>query len=111
MKTFRNVGRLLSGHRVRDEQRLAGFYDGGHRLEFLHQPFVDLQPSGGVDDDGGDAEALRFGDGIASDFHGVRCTARIDRKIDLFPERLQLLDGGRTVDVGRNQHAAAALLL
>ena len=64
---------LLAGHRVDDEQHVVRRDRVGHRRQLAHQVVVDLQTTGGVDDHGRAAGALRLldpgarhGDGIGS---------------------------------------------
>ena len=102
MKPLRNIGRLLTRHRVGYQQDLVR---RGHRFnlcQLVHERFVDLQPPRGVDDDRRQRKALGLGDAFARDTHGIVRAALINREIDLFAERLQLLDCRRTIDVCSN---------
>ena len=56
-----DAGRFLTRHRVGDEQDLDRLDRGLDRRELVHEPLVDLQAAGGIDDDGRDARA-----GVAS---------------------------------------------
>ena len=79
--------------------------------ELLHELVVDVQPAGGVDD-GHVALLAREGDAVARDVDRVDVGAgRVDRHADALGQRDELVDGGRTVDVGGDQHRALAVLL
>ncbi len=54
-------------------------------------------------------KALGLGEAVARDANRIAGAVFVDGKIDLLAERLQLLDRGRTIDVGGNQAASAAL--
>ena len=81
-------------------------------LELVHERLVDCQSSRGVEDD--DARPLlprpvhaepADGDRIGDPVGGVHRDAELSAEDD------QLLDGGRTLEVGRDEHHAAPLLL
>ncbi len=111
VERLRDVDRFLAGHRVGDEEDLRRRDRRLDLLQLVHQPLVDLQPSGRVDDDRGDREPLRLGDALARDRDRVALSAVEDRQIDLLAERLELIDRRGPVDVGRDEHRAATLLL
>ena len=106
----RREGRVLSGHRVDDEQdlvRLGGRHD---RFDLAHHLVVDVQPAGAVDDHRVGAVALR---GRHRGRHVIRDAAGLDGDhpdAQLLAERAQLLDRGGAMDVGRDEHRSAALL-
>ena len=67
----RHVDRLLTGHCIDHEKRVAGI---GSRLDlhqFLHQRLVDLQPSRRVDDDGVGLMPGRFLESLPADINRV----------------------------------------
>src|SRR5665213_3381714 len=105
-----DVDRLLSGHRVGDEQDLGRLDRRLDLLELRHQALVDLQPPRGVDDDGRNPEPARLGDAVARDLHRIALALVVDRQIDLLAEGLELIDRRGPIDVGRDQQRAAALL-
>ena len=103
---------VLAGHRVDDEVDLIGADGVVDALELVHERLVDCQSSRGVEDD--DARPLlprpvhaepADGDRIGDPVGGVH------RHAELSAEDDQLLDGGRTLEVGRDEHHAASLLL
>ncbi len=111
LNAFATLTASCPGHRIGDEQDLGRLDRGLDLFELFHEPLVDLQPPRGVDDDRRDPEAPRFGDAVAGDLHRVALTRIEDGEIDLLAQRLELLDGGRTIDVGRDEQRAASLLL
>jgi hypothetical protein len=86
----------------------------GHRfnsLQLVHERFIDLQASRGVDDDRRQRKALGLGDPFAHDAHRIAGAALINGKIDLLAEHLQLLDCCRTIHVCCNQQRTPPLFL
>ena len=73
-------------------------------LELLHQRLVDREPAGGVEDHDvapcAAAACLR----LAADRDRVLALGREHRHLELAAERLELLDGGGPIDVGRDEH-------
>ena len=51
-KSLGDVDRILAGHRVGDEQGLVRICRLAHRCDLEHQLLVDVEPAGGVEDDG-----------------------------------------------------------
>jgi len=103
--------RLLAGHGVQDEQLLV---HGHHLVDLVQLPqqrLVDVQAAGGVDDQ--DVAAVVAGPPLTEldDLGGVLAFAvGVHRHADLTGEGLELVDGGRTVDVRGHQHGLAPLL-
>ncbi len=74
------------------------------RADFVHEVVVQVQATGGVDDDGVPAGQPRLRDAFAGHLHRVGAIAGVeDRNSDLPSERLQLGDGRRTGEVGRHE--------
>ena len=97
------------GHRVANEKDLV-------RLDLLldlsqlgHQLVVDVQPAGGVENQRVAAGAVGLDQGLLADRDRVRVGLAVDRDADLPADHLELLDGRRTLEVGRNQHRLAPL--
>src|SRR5581483_3614630 len=79
--------------------------------QFLDERFVDLQPSGGVENQRVAIVLLRIFERAASDFEDVGfALADEDRDFDLLAEGFQLIHGGRTKNVRSHQQRGAALL-
>jgi len=57
-----------------------------------------------------DAETPCLGDAVARDLHRIALTLVEDRQVDLLAERLELIDRGGSIDVGRDEQRAAPLL-
>ena len=111
MERLGDADRLLTRHRVSDEQDL-GRVDGDTDVdELLHQAFVDLEPTRGVDDYRVEAALGREPNGIARDIDRVLIDALVvDRDAQLATETLELSDGGGAVDVGGDQQRGPTLL-
>ncbi len=106
-----DIDGFLAGHGIRDEQDL-GRLDGALDIRHLgHHPLIDLQTAGGIDDDGAVAALLGELDRMLGDLDRIcRGSFLENRNVDLPAEGLQLLDGGRPVDVGSHQERKPAFL-
>ncbi len=112
---LRGVDRVLADHRVDDEEHLVG----GHRVAdvggLLHQLLVDAEATGGVDDDHVVQRAPRLLDRATGDADRVTdAVARLGREDgDAGPLAvdLELLDRVGSLQVGRDEHRALALVL
>ena len=106
VKRRRERRRLLTGHRVDDEQRLIRPRRRLGRLELTHELFVDVQSTRRVHDD--DVHVLLLGLFHAERRHlgRIPVDAHIKhRHIDLHSQRLQLIDRRRSIHVrGDEQH-------
>ena len=107
---FSYIDRVLTGHRVDDEQDLVRVNFIFDILQLLHQLFVDVQAAGGVEDN--DVVAVVFGmlDRVFGDLHRADGSHLKDGGVHLCADHLQLLNRGRTVDVAGDQQRAASLL-
>ena len=104
------VDGVLAGHGVYDEERLLGLDAFLYGLDFLHHLLVDGQAAGGVDDDQVEVVGACVLDAAARDGHGVLAVGlAVDGHPDLLAEDLELVDGGRAVDVAGHQQGLAAL--
>ena len=65
------VDGVLAGHRVADEVDLVRLDQPVDLLQLVHRHFVDVQPAGGVEDDGVEQRLLGVGDGVAADVDRV----------------------------------------
>ncbi len=104
------VDRVLAGHRVDDEQdlvRLDRLFDG---LELVHERLVDMQAAGRIEEDHVVAVPDGVGDGGLGDIDRVRLPHLEDRDAELFADDLQLLDGGRAVDIAGDEQRIFVLL-
>ncbi|MNJ09541.1 hypothetical protein D3C77_36850 [compost metagenome] len=111
-KRLGGVGSILTGHGVDHEQRLDRLDRGVQVLDLGHHFGVDVQTTGGVDDDHVDELELGFADCRFSNGH--RLLADIGREeghADVARQGFQLLDRRRTVDVGRHHHHGLLLAL
>ena len=106
-----HVDDILTGHRVDDHEDLIGLdrlldVDG-----LLHHLLIDLQTTGGVDDDHVAHVVDRLADGCAGDIDRMRAIAAEHRHADLAAEGGELIGSGGTIDVARGEKRAFALFL
>ncbi|GBC91520.1 hypothetical protein HRbin14_02292 [bacterium HR14] len=112
VERLRHIDRLLPRGGVHDQQNLVGLEGVAHLLQFLHQGFVDLQASCGVQNQHIVAVGAGIGVGGARDAHRVARPSlfgRVDIDAYLLAQHLQLLDGGRALEVARCHHRFAPL--
>ncbi|MNZ53199.1 hypothetical protein D3C78_710700 [compost metagenome] len=106
------VGGVLAGHGVDHEQRLDRLDRGVQVLDLGHHLGVDVQTTGGVDDDHVDELQLGFTDRRFSDGHWLLAdVGREEGNADIARQCLQLFDRRRTVDVSRHHHHRLLLAL
>jgi len=109
VKALGHVDGLLAGHRVGYQQHLDRprlTLDG---FQFAHHVFVNLQPSGGVQND--NVISAFFGrlEGVGADFRRRRFDPfAMHRNANLMAQGLQLFDGRRAICVGSHQQRLAA---
>ena len=104
VEAFGDVGRLLAGHRVGDEQNLFGLDGRFDRARarpsasssICSRPAVSMMT---VESPRRRASATPS----RAIFDRIARAAFEDRQVDLLAERLQLLDRGRTIDVGGDE--------
>src|SRR5581483_11607970 len=107
----RHVHGFLTGSGVEHQQDFLRFDEVAQPDQFLDERFVDLQPSGGVENQRVAIVLLRIFERAASDFEDVGfALADEDRDFDLLAEGFQLIHGGRTKNVRSHQQRGAALL-
>ena len=110
------LDRVLSGHRIGDEQNFLRIEQPLQRLHLLHELVVDVQTAGGIDD-----EHVAAGvDGLAPRFFGQPLDGRRVRFADLAFVKIgldrrrhdfQLLARRGTVNVNRNQQRPVSAIL
>ena len=106
-----HVDRVLAGHGVHHEEDLLGLDGRLDAPELLHELGVDVQAARGVDNQYVAAVAARVLNGLQRRLDRVLRAVLIDRHVHLLTHHLQLLDGGRAVDVARGQQGLFARLL
>ncbi len=98
---LRDGNRFLARHRVEHEQDVRGLGRLAHSRELFHQRLVDVQPPRRVEDDDVAALLLRLLDAVGDRLNGVR--PREDGNLELLSELLELVDGGRALQVGGDE--------
>ncbi len=99
---------FLAGHRVEHEQDVRRLRRLPHRGELLHQRLVDVQAPGRVEDDHVPALTARLLDPVGDRLNRVwPCK---DGDLELAAELLELLDGGRAREVGRDERGRVPFL-
>ena len=102
--------RILTGHRVDDEERVVRLDRLGDATDLVHHLVVDREPARGVDDDDVTSDAPRLVDALASRVDGIAGLAEHGH-VDLPAERAQLVDRGGPLQVGADEERVATLLL
>ena len=98
-----DVDRLLTRHRIEDEEdveRLDGVADA---RELVHQRLVDVEPAGRVDDDDVEAVRLRALEPVHGGLDRDPASRCGRRGSDLLAELLELVDRGGPLQVGRDE--------
>ena len=103
---------ILSRHRIGDEERLIGAQHIAHPHDLIHELFVEVHASAGVDDEGVELVLLRLGESGLGHLGGVLLPLHDeDRHADRLTEDLQLQDRGGPDQVGGDEEDATPLLL
>ena len=112
LNALRTPHGVLAGHRVDDEIDLVRTEPAIDLRQLAHQLFIDVQSAGRIEDHHLDAAGLGLADGGLAEGHRVLGgQVGIDGNAELLAQDLQLLDGGRTLQVGGDEHRLAAALL
>ena len=118
IKGSRGVDGVLAGHGVGDEEDFGGGEEGFELGHLVHEGGVDAEAAGGVDDEdvvGVVAGFLEGGFGEAEDGGGVVVgggvvLAFVELGSDGGGDDFELLSGGGTVDVNRDEEGAVTTL-
>ena len=106
------VGGVLTGHGVDHEQRFDRVDRGVQRLDLAHHLFVDVQTTGGIDDDHINKLKLCFFNSRLRDVDRLLAqVGREERHADVVGQGFQLLDRRRTVNVRGHHHHRLLLAL
>ena len=104
IEALRDPDRLLTRHPVGDEQNFVGLDRRLELLQLVHHDRVNLQTTSGVDDDHAIARPHALIDSGLRDLdHVLRVAIGVHRHVQRTAKRLELIDRGRTIDVGRHQ--------
>ena len=104
----RDVHRLLPGHRVGDEKDLVGRDRGHDLLQLPHHLIIDVKATGGVEDDHVVQVLLGPLPRLGRDLRWGEARERCDRDLQALPQRHQLVDRRRTIDVGGDEPGGMA---
>ena len=110
-KAFGDVDCVLPRERVHDQQDFLWYRNLRHRLHFVHQLLIDVQPASGIEDE--DVKALqlcRLHRALGDVDGHLPLNDGQGRNISLGTKRTQLLLRGRTIDVERCHQDFLALL-
>ena len=112
VKGLRGIRRILTGHRIDDEQRLNRVNRGVDLFDFVHHRFINVQTAGGIHQQHVVEFQLRFFQRRVDDIN--RLLANVGREeihADLLCQRFQLFNRRRAVYVrGNDQHFFLVLL-
>ena len=112
VELLRALDRVLSGHRVGDEEDLDRLHLVLDPLQLFHQRVVDVQTAGRVDHQRVEADLLAVQPRRAAQLERVvDALAREDRNVDRLADDRQLVARRRAVDVDREQQRVAVLIL
>ena len=98
-----HVDRVLTGHRVHNQQnflRMDRFLDAG---QLVHQRFIHMQATGGIDDQHIAAIVARMLHGFLHRFNRILRALFKYGHVNLLAHHLQLTDSGRTVNIAGGQ--------
>ena len=105
-------GRFLTDHRIHHQQHLIGLHSGADPHHLLHHLGVDLEATGGVDQERVEPFLLRLGQTSGRNVFRFGLSTEAEHlHIDLSTERFQLLDGGWSVNVGAHHQGSSPLIL
>src|SRR5882724_10115114 len=107
-----NIDRLLARRGVENEQGFLRLDQITQAEQLLHKILVDLQPASGIEDQrvavlgpGGD-------EGVPGNLQNVLFSpSDKNRQLDLLAQLLELLHGGRAINIGGHKQRCAALLM
>ena len=101
---------ILTGHGVHYQQDFLGLDGFLDALQLVHQCRINMQPTGGIDNQHITAVVPGVFNGFLGGLHRILCALFENRHIHLLADHLQLLDGSRTINVAGGQHGLLALL-
>ncbi len=110
VEAARGLDRVLTDHRVDDQEHVVRLHRRADRRQLLHQRLVDREAAGGVVDDHVAAELRGFGLGGLADLERRRAGMLNTGTSIWLAEHLQLLDGGRALHVGGDEQRLLAFL-
>src|ERR1019366_1259613 len=107
-----DVHGFLAGGGIQHEQNFRRLHEVAQPHELLHERLVNLQTSGGVEDQNIAIVRFRKIQSLARNFQNVRFAAlEKNRNFNLFAERLELVHRGGTINVRRHEQRLTALFL
>ena len=112
IKCLGSVYRILTQHRIDDEQSFNRANRRMKRFDFVHHLFIDCQTTGGIDHQ--DIVKMFFGVIGGGSCNLNRVLVGIGREkihTDLFGQQAQLFDRGRAVNVGRDHQNLFLLIV
>ena len=111
MKRFGDIDGFLAECAVDNEEDLVGLHAGVEALHFFDQFEIDLEPTGGVEDNAVSRRGLRRSQrGHADGGDVLGGAVGVKAELFLLGENLKLVDGGGAVDVaGDDERLVAAL--
>jgi len=102
----------LAGGGVGDEDGFLGGEGGADLAELVEEGLVEVEASGGVEDEDLDAVFVGLGAGAGDDLEGVFFLGpAVDGDVEALAQDLELLHGGRAGEIARHQGDALALAL
>ena len=111
VERFRDVDGVLTGHCVDDEDDLGRSDRGLDRLQFVHEYFVDVETSGGIEEDHVVSVLNGVLDALRGDPDRIVLAHLEDGNADLISDDFQLIYRGGAVNVARDEKGILTLLL
>ena len=109
VKRFGDIDGFLAECAVDNEEDLVGLHAGVEALHFFDQFEIDLEPTGGVEDNAVSRRGLRRSQRGHTDGRDVlRSAVGVKAELFLFGEDFELVDGGRPIDVAADDKRAVA---
>ena len=106
-----HVDSVLTGHGVDDEKYICRMDRRFDVLQFLHKGLIHVETACRINKYEVISLVFGVGDGLFGYFNRVPLAALKDRNPRLFADDLQLLDGGRAIDVSGYEQRTVALVL
>ncbi len=100
---------VLAGHCIDHEEDLVRGNRCLDGLDFLHHLFVDVEPACGINNHNVPRVLSGMLHGMLGDRPGCGPRLLVDGNADLLPQRHQLIDGRRPMNVSRRKHRMASL--
>ncbi len=111
LETLGDVHSVLASHGIHYQEHLVGLDRLLHRSQLLHQVVIDLKATRSVDDQHVTSGLRRLLYCVLGEFRRLSLAVDHDRNIDGPAKRLELIDGGRSLEICRDEQRLLSLRL